>query len=333
MKHVWGAHNRWIAPVCGLVLFIVGFVVGRTSALSGVQLPHALRESGYKYIAPVLLCNTTPNQDYNKDTALTREISAYIDKMRENTVSVYYFELHSGGKWAGINENNNYAPASMLKVPTMLAVLKYADSHADFLSKEIYFDGSFDDNKAEYFKPQQVIKPYRSYTVDQLLMYTIAYSDNNATRLLNASIDQPSLEAIYVDLGIQLPADATENIDFMSARTYSFFLRVLYNSTYLSRGLSEKALALMTRSDFPQGLQAGIPTSVEVAEKFGERQVFTPNGTLSYRELHDCGIVYAPNNPYILCVMTQGQEFNSLVSTIQGISKIVYDNAQRRNGQ
>ena len=87
----------------------------------------------------------------------------------------------------------------------------------------------------------------------------------------------------------------------------------------------------MVAPDFPQGLQAGIPASVEVAQKFGERQVFLHDGTLSYRELHDCGIVYAPDNPYILCVMTRGHDFASLSSTIRDISKVVYDYVAAQN--
>ena len=81
----------------------------------------------------------------------------------------------------------------------------------------------------------------------------------------------------------------------------------------------------MATPDFPQGLQAGVPTDIEVAQKFGERQVFTPQGDLTERELHDCGIVYHANEPYVLCIMTRGKDFNTMTSNIKDISKIVYD--------
>ncbi len=88
----------------------------------------------------------------------------------------------------------------------------------------------------------------------------------------------------------------------------------------------------MAFRDFPQGLQSGVPASIEVADKFGEREVFSTDGTLSYLELHDCGIIYVPDSPYVVCVMTRGHDFNSLASIIGDVSKIVYEHiaAQHR---
>ena len=43
------------------------------------------------------------------------------------------------------------------------------------------------------------------------------------------------------------------------------------------------------------------------------------------RQLHDCGIIYYPNNTYLLCIMTRGKDFKQLESVIAGISKTVYE--------
>jgi beta-lactamase class A len=283
-----------------------------------------LRESGYQYIAPILLCNTNQNPESNREKGLESIIQKYINTTNNTDTSVLFQEFSSNGSWAGIHEDDNYAPASMFKVPAMMAILKYADTHPEFLSKKIFYDGSFDDNKAEYFKPQASIVQGNYYTVDQLLTYMIDYSDNNATKLLSNNTDQQSIIGFYNNLGITLPTNTGKNIEFISPKTYSYFLRILYNSTYLTRESSEKALILMSAPDFPQGLEAGIPSSIKVAQKFGERSLYTPEGELSYRELHDCGIVYAENNPYILCIMTRGSDYDLLAKSIRDISKIVY---------
>ena len=304
-----------------LVFFGVGIILGRVTEKTTVIKPKVLREGGYKYINPVLLCNTNNNQAYNEDTTLSKALIKYTEGVSENDISVYFLSLLSG-KWASVNENETFSPASMLKVPTMVETLKYAELHPEILSKQVYYDGSFDDNKVEYFKPQKTIQSGWYYSVDNLLTSIITYSDNNALRLLHDTIALSSFQNLYKDLKIDIPANS---IDFMSAKTYSLFLRVLYNSTYLTRESSEKALKLMTTSDFPQGLKSGVPSFIDIANKFGERQVFTPNGTLTQRELHDCGIVYAPDNPYVLCVMTRGQNFDSLISSIKNISALVYN--------
>jgi beta-lactamase class A len=130
---------------------------------------------------------------------------------------------------------------------------------------------------------------------------------------------------VYKDLGMSSPTDAGNyEID---AVTYSRFFRVLYNSTYLSRTMSEYALELLSRGSFSDGLPAGVPNGVLVAHQFGERT----HPATGERQLHDCGIVYAPTRPYLLCVMTRGKEFKQLASVISDISREVYREMELSN--
>ena len=112
----------------------------------------------------------------------------------------------------------------------------------------------------------------------------------------------------------------------MSVEEFATFFRVLYNATLLSKDMSEKALDLLARAEFKEGLVEGVPASVTVAHKFGER-VFGSNGEI--KELHDCGIVYYPEHPYLLCVMTKGSSFEYLDDGIREISHIVYEKVNR----
>ena len=71
--------------------------------------------------------------------------------------------------------------------------------------------------------------------------------------------------------------------------------------------MSEKALNLLSQAKYAEGLSGGIPQNIKIAQKFGEHINLTKTmiQPLSV-ELHNCGIVYLPNNPYILCIMTKG---------------------------
>jgi beta-lactamase class A len=306
--------------IIGGIFLIIGLLLGRVTKSPLIIRNKVLRESGYKYINPVLLCNINPPQSYNENIEISKAIENYAKKNLNNTLSVYYLNLNGGG-WASYNENESFSPASMLKVPTSVDALKYAEINPDILTKEVYFDGSFDDNAIEYFKPIKSIIPGKSYSINDLISYTIKYSDNNALRLIHNNIDASALESLYKDLNIEIPQNS---IDFMSVKTYSLFLRVLYNSTYLNRELSENILSLMTYPDFPNGIRGGVPSDVDVASKFGERQVFDQQGKLIKRELHDCGIVYLQDKNYILCVMTSGKDFDSLTNNIKDVSAIIY---------
>jgi hypothetical protein len=150
-------------------------------------------------------------------------------------------------------------------------------------------------------------------------------SDNVANAALAQLLGDKKLAQVYEDLRVHLPE---ENGTGYTAEEYSHVFRVLFNATYLSRSSSENVLALLTKTNFDNGLIAKLPSAAVVAHKFGIKTVLSDNSTetnpiVEYRELHDCGIVYYPDNPYFLCVMTRGENFDTLEEAIQNISKLV----------
>ena len=286
------------------------------------------KSSNGKLIAPLILGGD--GYSLYEDSAFTGRVKKYVNQKTKDgaasSVSVYFKNLTTGS-WTGVNENVHYAPASLMKVPILLAVLKQAESNPDLLNKKIYYDGNTDMNGNEYYKPQKTILPNHSYSVDDLLKYMIAYSDNNATVLLLSITPKIALTEIFTDLGLPIPDDNTTGaVDYLSDKLYSRLFRVLYNSTYLNEKYSEKALQILTTPDFDNGIVAKLPKDLKVANKFGERTIYNPNGSVEYRELHDCGLVYLEKSPYLLCIMTKGNDFKKLETIIQDISKIIYDN-------
>jgi hypothetical protein len=105
---------------------------------------------------------------------------------------------------------------------------------------------------------------------------------------------------------------------------------VLYNSTYLGRENSERALKLLSETDFSEGIESGVPNNVLVSEKFGEVRMTDANGNLLGKQINNCGIVYYPGHPYLLCVMTKGQgdDVKGLEGVVASISRIVYKGMQ-----
>lgn len=279
-----------------------------------------------KFIAPLLL--GSESSIFYEDESFSKQINSYTDNVLHNkkalAISVYFKNLTTGS-WVGINENDHYAPASLMKVPIMLAIFKQAEQDPTFLKKELYYDGSSDLNREEYYKPQEKILPHHSYSIEKLLDYMITYSDNNATVLLLSVTPKTALTEIFTDLGLPVPDDTTTGtIDYMSDKLYSRLFRVLYNSTYLNEEYSEKALKILANPDFPNGIAHSLPSGISVANKFGERTIYNEDKTIRYRELHDCGIIYVPKSPYLLCIMTKGNDFKALETVIQDISTMTY---------
>ena len=148
----------------------------------------------------------------------------------------------------------------------------------------------------------------------------IEYSSNNAAYFLFNYLPKGQIDQVYKDLDLPVLSGTVDSYT-MTVKDYASFLRILYNASYLSRQSSEKALELLSKSTYVDGLVAGVPKNVMVAHKFGER-VFGDN--YEKRELHDCGVIYYPAHPYLLCVMTQGSDTTKLTKTIADISSHIY---------
>ena len=326
-----------------VLLLVASFVLGIIFDRSNIRLlrpqplatvDHQIRQStfvtsSYQFIDPLIGCDESEKKSSIEFAPLKEKINNFINSQistaQIDSASVYFDKRD--GSWLSINPNEKYFPASLMKVPTMIAVLKVAESDGALLTKKIVYDGSFDLNAIEHFKPAKNLVPHQAYTVDDLLFRMIGYSDNNAVPLLVNSIDTKILNEVFTDLGITIPQEENATLtDYITVKQYASFFRVLYNATYLNREMSEKALYLLSQPDFPAGIMAGMPAGTKFVDKFGERNFGdNPNDLTSQKELHDCGIVYYPDHPYLLCIMTKGTDFEKLANAIKNISKIVYD--------
>ncbi len=280
--------------------------------------------SDYQYINPLLGCSTSEKKENSNYQDLRALVADYIDAEKKkgdaSRISVYYDTRD--GRWFGNNIEERFFPASLMKVPLMIAYFKKAESDPLILKNTYTRTDREDKNEKENFRSQQTIEYGKSYTVDELIQYMTKYSDNNATALLVENIDTDILNEIFTDLGIQIPADVGSTLaDYMTVKEYANFFRILYNATYLNRDMSEKALSYLAASDFIAGIKGGVAHTIPVAHKFGERAYGVNDG--AGKELHDCGIVYEPDAPYMLCVMTSGTDYSKLSGIIQDITKIV----------
>lgn len=287
------------------------------------------RAGQYKLINQLYECNISEVESTKEVGNLEKEVNNLITKQMETklikTASVYYRDLNTGPNF-GIKEKDLFAPSSLLKVPVMIAFLNKAEDEPDILNKKIKYIKPLTTiaSLPQNYKPTKPLKTEEEYTVWQLIEQMIVESDNQALDLLRNEIGEKAINKVTLDL--EIPTALTIDSDnLLRVKDYSTLFRVLYNASYLDKQSSEKALELLSKINFKRGLVAPIPANITVAHKFGERSY--DDGT---KQLHDCGIVYYPNRPYLLCIMTKGDNFNNLEQTIQQISKTVYQEIDRR---
>ena len=316
----------------------IGFTAFALTLLAGIFVGYALRgkertqfqyfairQGGFRYTNPLLDCESARDSSDNRELSPFKKeiehfIAAEMKKEWMDDSSVYFRELNSE-MWFSIGPVENFFPASLLKVPMMIAILKEAETTPGLLMERIQYRGEPDYYPAQNIKPAVTMKKGDYYTIDELLYRMIVYSDNNASSLLEDVVNPSVLKRVYNDLGMKSPY--ADNAEYsLSAERYASFFRVLFNATYLGKEMSEKALEFLAKSDFKDGLVKGVPPGVAVAHKFGERSYGEGN---RIKQLHDCGIIYYPKHPYLLCVMTEGSSFEYLDDAIADISRAVYE--------
>ena len=308
-----------------LAILAIGFIFGRFESAKTVIAEQKIQENSqrgsdgksYNFISPLLDCGDLSNLSSKSINEMKEEVTVLVHDSKAKGIedAAIYFRDLNNGPWFGINERDGFLPASLLKVPVMMNTFKQAMDDPSFLTKQFVYEGG-SHNTSEYFKAESELKDNHTYSIDEAVASMIMFSDNNATAVLGYALDTSTLLSSYTDLGIAVPNMPDYAI---SAKTYGSFFRILYNSTFLSKEYSEKALRLLSQTVFSKGLVAGVPSTVKVSHKFGERQVDADTN-----QLHDCGIIYYPNRPYLLCVMTRGKDFDKLVSFIAKVSKKVY---------
>lgn len=321
-----------IALVVGILVgWGIGYVIhSRMASAQGSSLQVRADLSQYKFINPPLYSDG-PSDTSAAYLTFTSSLNSYVSSAEQSgkaeDVSVYFRDLNAG-RWTGVNENDPYRPSSMLKVLNLMAALVVAEGNSSFLQNKIMYQAS--DHSDQYYKPEHTLAT-GEYTVQELLNAMIIDSDNDALRALDTNPQIVSTFNFLYSL-FKLPVTTATSTDFMSPKSYSALFRVLYNSSLFPWDLSEQTLNLLSQTSFDQGLVIGVPAGTVVSHKFGENTALTSDGAVVDRELHDCGIIYYPNDPYLLCVMTKGQDFPSLQSIISDISKKAYDFVQSQSG-
>lgn len=329
--------DNWLLILITLALGVgLGFVLrlDPVTDKSLESIPFRASDPSFNLINPLLGYDSAEAINFGELVDLKNNINNLIQQETDGhsaeKISVYFRDLDRA-RWIGINQDEPFSPASLLKVPLMMAYYKLSETNPGVLNKQIVFDGKNNIDKEETIQPAQRLQIGQTYTVDELIKEMITYSDNNAMQLLLNNIDPAALNQVFVDLDVLLPTSGAAQ-DFISAKTYALFFRVLYGATYLSHYNSQKALDILNKSAFKDGLAAGVPNGLAVAHKFGEYGLKDPvTGVVSSREFHDCGIVYYLKSPYFLCVMTKGNDLGKLEQSVRDISKAVFDYVKKNN--
>ena len=324
-------------PLYFLILFLplsgfVGYIIRDRNITTNQNLPlngsdcvtamQQIRDNKYEFTHPLLLTDI-PIED-GRFALLKGNLINYLSSKTQEGVlksaSIYIRNLNDGS-WTSINDLEKYSAGSLLKVPILIQYLKEEEKKSGILDKKILFEKHFSVPRNPVFVGKG-LTPGTFYSIRQLLQSMIIDSDNDATILLDGSIDNNVSDQVFDALHLQRP-NARDTDYFISVQDAAKFLRVLYSSTYLSPEMSDYALKLLTEQSFKDGLVKFLDPSIKVSRKFAER------GSGEERQYHEMGIVYQNGKPYLISVMTKGKDLKELANVVADISQMVNSEMQQ----
>ncbi len=278
----------------------------------------------YDLLNPTLLCADVITQGEWDYEPLRDELARKKFELKAagklSHISIYFRDLNHGPRF-GIGEYDKFQPASLVKLPVMIAFLHEADRNPEILNQTLSYTGAIKTSQ-NIDGSDETIKPDTPYSIRELLRKMIVYSDNYSSLLLVHTLNAtppPMAYHTFKDLDVLSMMLAPE-ADEVSIQSYANLFAILYNTGYLSKTSSQFALDLLSQTTFKDALVAGVPQNVRVAHKFGYRILSETES-----QLHDCGIVYHPATSYVLCVMTSGRDLGTEESVIADISMLVYN--------
>lgn len=257
-------------------------------------------ENDYQFLNPAV--KLAEGRDLIVNFQPLRESLSNKYEGREDYMISIYFEYLSTGANIAINKDEEVWPASLIKIPVAMAMMKKVQSGKWKFDNELVI---LDEDKDDGFGILYQQPTGTTMTIKKLLEESLINSDNTAHLVLLRNLDSSEIEDIYNHLGLDdivsdVKKRSTQDVDNrITAKRYSIFFRALYNSTYLLPEYSEKFLNTLGRAP-KEYLNLGIPEEVRFVHKTGIR--------IGESVHADSGIVYVPNRPYLITVMIQKRD-------------------------
>jgi len=277
--------------------------------------------SSYTFINPTVTSNLNKHFIINFKP-LKEEMIAIQKKYSQKTY--IYFDYLNNASWVGLNERDLFATASTIKVPLAMALFKAIEEGKLKLIDSYALDElDLDENFGELYK----VGPDKQFTIEELAKIMLEQSDNTAMLAINnifnkIGIDDP-LSNVYGSIGwekgdIELMPQVGQlpNYQKINLKTLSNMFLALYNAHYVNLEHSQKILEYLSQSSFNDKIVAGAPEDIPIAHKIG---IAVAQETFS-----DCGIVYAPNRHYILCLGSNGGDEKIANKFMAEVSKTAY---------
>jgi len=251
-----------------------------------------------------------------------QKIEDYADD-HEGIAGVYVRDL-KGGWGYGVNPDETFFGASVMKIPIMVAVYRKIDEG------EISLDYTFETESGDWAGGAgwlQWQEAGTSHTVEDYLWMMMTQSDNVATNALMRLVGGPEyVNEVAGSLGAsntvlyQKVTSERAVVPILDNRTTPRDMATMLAKIYAGEAASpiscQDMVELMYQNNLQSSLKDGLPKDVEAAKK----------GGWLYKVYDEAGIVWHEDRPYVVGIFSKygSDDVEEGKGLLKGLSKAVY---------
>jgi len=227
-----------------------------------------------------------------------------------------YFEYINTGANISLNPDIRILPASLIKVPLAMAVMKKIERGDWELYNELIM--TKEDRDAGWGDVYMKYPMGSPISIQSLIEEMLLTSDNTAYRILYRNLSLDEVRDVFISLGLDDFFDQEWKI---TAKEYTRLIRSLYTANYITPEHSQFLLDILSRTEYDDYLGQGIPDQTLFAHKIWENE--------SKTVILDAGLVYIGNRVYLISMaMDYEQEWftrDKALDIFKQVSILVYN--------
>ncbi len=297
-----------------LAIFYIFLIIKNVSTNSTTETQTSLKMTNQPAIDENIASSAQSKNSKEQNQKITEHINNIINTNQYGKCGVYVKNIKTGEEIT-INENEEFFPASIYKLPLAVLILKDIDD------KKVSFDDNYIVNYSHiaYSYDALASKIGSSVSVRYLLESLIRNSDNTAQKLLTTEIIggyENFNKRIIEDLKIDGFQGNFENLS-VTPREVGTLLENIYHKKYLSGVSNEYLLELLssTSSSFDDRIVIGVPDDTRVAHKIGQLDDI----------YQDAGIVYGDEDYIIVLMNEKIMSYDMASKKISDISNLIWN--------
>lgn len=209
------------------------------------------------------------------------------------------------------NKEQLFPSASLAKVPIMAACFLASKEGRLRLERNVSLKSS------DKLIGSGMLKNTASgttFSVEELIGLMIYESDNTATNILTNMVGIDYLNNSFKAFGLK-NTDLSRKIadyhsrdmgieNYTTCQDMAFILEKIYRRNLVDKNVSEKCIGLLKLQRITDRIPKYLPVDIVIAHKSGlERGI-----------CHDVGIVFSRKGDFLICVLTQHKDSNSILS-------------------